>query len=163
MLVTLKERECCLQNKKSKSEKDFLRTKNYAKFHAEGSQVAFHPHSACLPELPFEMKGPPWLSPDRWSVEEVGAGLRFTLTFDMQAQHSIPLKLRKLMLAPLRLLGPLGYRLLEVGTERELSHHLFQSLTSTGGRVELARTSSSSQPLSALLTGLACSLLRRIF
>ena len=24
MLVTLKERECCLQNKKSKSEKDFL-------------------------------------------------------------------------------------------------------------------------------------------
>ena len=39
-------------------------------------------------------------------MEEVGGGLRFTLTFDMQAQHSIPLKLRELMLVPLRLLGP---------------------------------------------------------
>ena len=45
---------------------------------------------------------------------------------------------------------------------RELSRHLFQSLTFANGRAELARMSYSLQPLSALLTGLACSLLRRV-
>lgn len=65
-------------------------------------------------------------------MEKVGAGLRFTLTFDMQTQGSVPLKPRdsnsfEATWPPEQPFT--DYR--KVGAGREVSNHLFQPLNST--------------------------------
>lgn len=87
-----------------------------------------------------------------------GLGHRFTMTFDMQTQRSVSLKLKELILAPLRILGHQSGHL-QIARKLPLKGSLAiidSSLTSTdeGAALQTA-SSSSSEPLSPLLAMLA--------
>lgn len=87
--------------------------------------------------------------------------LRFTLTFDMQTQGSVPLKLREPISAPLRPLSHLSSHLQiarRLVLEGSLAVIYFSPWIPQVEGLELWRTSSCSEPLSPSLATLVCTL-----